>query len=107
MFVLGGGPISWKCTLTDAVSLSTCEAEIRAINAAFEAIRETCWLIKVFEELDNALLRKTKFNKIELHTNDNFTRKLPMVIVEDNQAAIAYASYPIQFIDLDNNLGTC
>lgn len=94
MFFLAGGPISWKCTLTDAISLSTCEAEIRAINAAFEAIREACWLIKVLEEMGHAILGIAKFDEIELRTNESFAGKSPMVIFEDNQAAIAYSNNP-------------
>ena len=57
IFVLGGGPISWKATLQDIVALSTTEAEY---IAAVEAAKEAVWLKDLVKELeitqDNVLL---------------------------------------------------
>ncbi|KAK8921708.1 hypothetical protein KSP39_PZI020256 [Platanthera zijinensis] len=41
IFLLGGGPISWKTTLQDIVALSTMEVEYIAV---VEAAKEAIWL---------------------------------------------------------------
>ncbi|KAK8931207.1 hypothetical protein KSP39_PZI016896 [Platanthera zijinensis] len=48
IFLLGGGPISWKATLQDIVVLSTTEAEY---IAAVEAAKEAIWLKGLTKEL--------------------------------------------------------
>ena len=94
IFFLAGGPISWQAKMTPVVSLSTAESEIRAIDAAFPAIREACWLTKVLEELGHPLLGDDPFNKISIRTNVDFSNLAPMVVFEDNQACIKYAQNP-------------
>ena len=39
MFMLAGGPFSWKSVLGKIIASSTCEAEIRAIYSACKTLR--------------------------------------------------------------------
>ena len=94
IFFLAGGPISWQSKLMGEVCLSTAESETRAIDAAFNAIREAAWLTKVFEELGHPLLGSEPFDRIELRTTQDFSNFNPVIIFEDNQATIKYAANP-------------
>ena len=41
MTMLADGPLYWKSSMIESLSLSSCESEIRAINMALEPIKET------------------------------------------------------------------
>jgi hypothetical protein len=94
IFFLAGGPISWQAKLMGEVCISTAESEIRAIDSAYNPIREAAWLIKVLEELGHKMLGPQRFDQIKLRTNSDFSNLKPVVVFEDNQAAIKYASNP-------------
>ena len=96
IFFLAGGPVSWQCKMQPVVSLSTAESEVRAIDAAFPAIREAAWLTKVLEELGHPLLGGEPFDMVRLKTTVDFSNLSPVIIFEDNQACIQYASNPTQ-----------
>ena len=81
IFMLAGGPFSWKSVLGKIIALSTCEAEIRAIHAAYHAIKESIWLAKLFKEL----------GVIDTGNEDY----LPIRIHEDNLAAIMFTKNPV------------
>ena len=49
LFIITGGPLSWKLKRSNTIALSTMEAEF---NALTEAIRETQWLRNLYSELN-------------------------------------------------------
>ena len=71
-FAMNGGLISWKSCKQTCVALSTAEAEYVALAAATQ---EAIWLNRLLFEM----------------SNDNNS---PILIFEDNQAAIAIANNP-------------
>lgn len=71
-FAINGGLISWKSCKQKCVSLSTAEAEYVALAACTQ---EAVWLNQLFVDL-------------------NYYNHMPLVINEDNQAAIAIANNP-------------
>ena len=73
LFLLAGGPISWQSKKQGVVALSTCEAEYVALSAA---VQEAIWLKKLLADL-------------------GVVPKQPVVIMEDNQGALAVAENPI------------
>ena len=73
LFLLAGGPISWQSKKQGVVALSTCEAEYVALSAA---VQEAIWLKKLLADL-------------------GVVPKQPVVIMEDNQGALAVAKNPI------------
>jgi hypothetical protein len=74
VFTLAGGPIAWNSKRQDDVSLSTMEAEYKALCAA---VQEAIWLKRILLELGLS--------------EDN---KGPIVIFEDNQSCIAFTKDP-------------
>ena len=78
LFFLSGGPISWKAAFS-SVSTSTCEAELRGVHGAKEAIKQLIWLTKLCHEVGLDLLEI------------NGKRTMPLIIHEDNEAMISYA----------------
>ncbi|KAK8918322.1 hypothetical protein KSP39_PZI021772 [Platanthera zijinensis] len=72
IFLLGGGPISWKATLQDIVVLSTTEAEY---IATVEAAKEAIWLRYLIKEL------RVSQESVKLHC--------------DSQSAICLANNPV------------
>jgi hypothetical protein len=78
IFMLAGGPISWKVGMAKAISLSSAESELRSIDAAFPAIKEAIAIIKLFEELGINIVGAEP------------VRGFPLIINEDNKACIAY-----------------
>jgi hypothetical protein len=51
ILILAGGPIAWRSELIDDYPLSTCEAEIRAINAAKPAAVTAIYIQHLLEEV--------------------------------------------------------
>lgn len=72
--MLCNGAVSWKSQKQRCVALSTAEAEYVAMSAAAQ---ESVWLRQLISELTNSLLGIN-----------------PVLIYEDNQAAIAMARNP-------------
>jgi hypothetical protein len=68
VFMLCGGPIAWKTKLQPSVALSTTEAEIMALAAAFQ---EALWLRRLAQDFQLSCAEST------------------FIINEDNQGAIA------------------
>ena len=72
MFLIAGGPVSWKSKKQSTVALSTAEAEYVALSTATQ---ECMWMQKLLSELGNP--------------PDG-----PTTILEDNQSSIAMARNP-------------
>ncbi len=49
--IIAVGPIIWKSELTTSYSFSTCESEIRSVNATVEAVMLAVQLKKLYSEL--------------------------------------------------------
>ena len=73
VFLLSGGPISWKSQKQKCVALSTAEAEYIAMA---RAAQESVWLGQLIVELTNS------------------PEDAPMLLYEDNQSAIAMSKNP-------------
>jgi hypothetical protein len=73
IFMLGGGPISWLSKKQATVALSTAEAEYLALCSATQ---ETVWLKKLLSDI-------------------KYISDRQIVILEDNQGAIAIAQNPV------------
>jgi Reverse transcriptase (RNA-dependent DNA polymerase)./Integrase core domain. len=74
LFILAGGPITWKCKRATTVACSTVEAETDALQ---EAIREAMWLRGLFSELERPV-------------------KGPIALFGDNTGSIANSKNPTQ-----------
>ena len=86
------GPIAWKAELINAYSLSTCESEIRAINAAFGAIKTACYLTNLMNEILGHIDEHRSIRAIPLNLEIDlsiFTE--PISIQEDNKAAVDWS----------------
>ena len=85
LFMFAGGPISWKSGFESLVALSTAEAEVRAMHAMKEAVKHNLYLKKVFASLlQPEIAERSKI----------YITRLPMLIREDNRAAIRYVINP-------------
>ena len=73
MFLIAGGPVSWKSRKQSTVALSTAEAEYVALSTA---VQECMWMQRLLSELGNP--------------PDG-----PTTILEDNQSSIAMAKIRI------------
>jgi hypothetical protein len=86
---LADGPIYWKSKLLDALSLSSCESEIRAINMAMEPIKESIKMRMLLDEIDGKL-----FSDEHLTTNPyTIATDIPTEMLEDNQSAIDWSKH--------------
>ena len=72
MFLIAGGPVSWRSKKQDTVALSTAEAEYVALSSATQ---ECVWMRRLNSELGNP-------------------PEGPTTILEDNQSCIAMARNP-------------
>jgi len=95
LFFLAGAPFSWKSKLLKHIPLSSCESETYAVDSAQSAIREACWIIKVFEEIGHPLLGDDPFDRIQIH-NGAVNADTGVCVFEDNQACIQYAKNPVR-----------
>jgi len=82
MFILAGGPISWKCKMSGAIPLSTCEAEILSVHAAHKACQHAIFLKKFLESIG------AETREMQICTRRRSELLEPVVIYEDNKAAI-------------------
>ena len=80
------GPLYWKSSMVESLSLSRCESEIRAINIALEPIKEAIKIKQGIVEVNTTLGKP----------NTNLTYPLlvdhPLEILEDNSACIDWGN---------------
>ena len=89
MSFLADGPIYWKSKMLDALSLSSCESEIRAINMAMEPIKESIKMRMFLDEIDGNL-----FSTDNLNTNPySIVTDIPTEILENNRSAIDWSKH--------------
>jgi hypothetical protein len=74
MFLLSGGPVSWRSRRQPIVALSTTEAEY---VAACDATKEAVWLRQLLQDLGFG------------------SGDFPTILYEDNQSCIAWATNPV------------
>jgi len=97
IFMLAGGPIAWKNGFEDRFSLSTAESEIRAVYALKEALKHLLYLKKIFK----SFLKENLCDDTYLAMSE-----LPIIIMEDNSAAINYQIKPsskssMKYLEID------
>jgi hypothetical protein len=97
IFMLAGGPIAWKNGFEDRFSLSTAESEIRAVYALKEALKHLLYLKKIFK----SFLKENLCDDTYLAMSE-----LPIIIKEDNSAAINYQIKPsskssMKYLEID------
>ena len=80
--MLADGPLYWKPSMVESLSLSSCESEIRAINMALEPIKEA---IKIKQWIHDV---KTSLNKPDTRTIYPYLVDHPLPILEDNTECI-------------------
>jgi len=85
MFLIAGGPLSWKSGFSDRISLSTAESEIRGVHAMKQAIKHSIYLKKVFVSLHLSDFARNSVLKLS---------SFPIVIREDNRACIRFSLNP-------------
>ena len=108
---LANGPIAWKCTNSDQYALSTCESEIRAVDASQPAIETAIYVKNILEEVLDQLPEidiKTDYLPVNLSESVDFdhlyepnllakhepltqAEKDTLLILEDNKATIDWA----------------
>jgi len=72
VFKIAGGPVSWQSRMQTSVALSSMESEYMAASAAAQ---EAIWLNRLLEEM-------------------GFRSKKPIILYEDNKAAILFSDHP-------------
>ena len=72
VFKIAGGPVSWQSHMQTSVALSSMESEYMATSAAAQ---EAIWLNRLLEEM-------------------GFRSERPIVLYEDNKAAILFSDHP-------------
>ena len=72
VFKIAGGPVSWQSRMKTSVALSSIESEYMAASAAAQ---EAIWLNRLLEEM-------------------GFHSKKPIILYEDNKAAILFSDHP-------------
>ena len=86
MMIVAGAPILWKATLITAYSFSTCESEIRAVDAAFMATKVAAQIRKIYDELSyQGVINTFGITRIKIILSR------PLLILEDNKATILWA----------------
>ena len=86
MMIVAGAPILWKATLITAYSFSTCESEIRAVDAAFIATKVAAQIRKIYDELSyQGVINTFGITRIKIILSR------PLLILEDNKATILWA----------------
>ena len=86
MMIVAGAPILWKATLITAYAFSTCESEIRAIDAAFIATKVAAQIRKIYDELSyQGVINTFGITRVKILLSR------PLLIFEDNKATILWA----------------
>ena len=86
MTMLADGPIYWKSAMVEALSLSSCESEIRAINMAVEPIKEA---IKIKQWLHDV---ETSLRQPRTSSPYPFLVDHPLEVLKDNTACIDWGN---------------
>ena len=82
-----GGPLIWASKFIKEYALSSCESEIRAIAACQPSIKSALYLQKVLREtVEAGLLDEEHCMEADMRLS------MPMVILEDNKAAIDWSN---------------
>jgi histone deacetylase 1/2 len=108
---LANGPVVWKCTNSDQYALSTCESEIRAVDASQPAIETAMYVKHILEEvLDQLPEIDIQTDEVPIYLSDSVdydhlyepnllakhepltqAEKDTLLILEDNKATIDWA----------------
>jgi hypothetical protein len=84
--IIAGGPIMWKSALTTSYSFSTCESEIRSVNATSETVKLAVQLKKLYAELsEKGVLNISNIELFRIYIAH------PIEIMEDNKAVILWS----------------
>jgi hypothetical protein len=84
--VVAGGPICWKTRRTNEYSFSTCESEIRVVNATTEAVKVAVHIKKLYQELmEKGVIILSNIEPMKIYISH------PIEIMEDNKAAILWS----------------
>ena len=87
LIFFAGGPIIWGSKFIKEYALSSCESEIRAIAACQPSIKSSLYLQKVIREtVEAGLLDEENCMEADMRLS------MPMVILEDNKAAIDWSN---------------
>ena len=79
----------WGSKFIKEYALSSCESEIRAIAAALPAIKSALYVRKILQEtVEAGLLEESVVEDMDMQLS------MPMVILEDNKAAIDWSNKP-------------
>jgi hypothetical protein len=86
IIILAGAALLWSSKFIKEYSLSTCEAEIRAIAAALPAIKSALYIKKLMiETINNNIISNIDVDSTVLNLSTS------LVILEDNKAAIDWS----------------
>ena len=86
MTIVAGGPICWKTSRANEYSFSTCESEIRGVNAATEAVKVAVHIKKLYLELiEKGVILLSNVQLMKIYISH------PIEIMEDNKAAILWS----------------
>jgi len=88
IIIFAGGALMWASKFIKEYALSTCESEIRAIAAGQPAIKSALYLQKILRESVEAGLLVEDCEQPEMKLS------MPLVILEDNKAAIDWSNRP-------------
>ena len=84
--IVAGGPICWKTSRANEYSFSTCESEIRGVNATTEAVKVAVHIKKLYQELiEKGVIMLSDINLMKIYISH------PIEIMEDNKAAILWS----------------
>jgi hypothetical protein len=87
LIILAGAALLWSSKFIKEYSLSTCEAEIRAIAAALPAIKSALYIKKLMiETINNNIISNIDVDNTILNLSTS------LVILEDNKAAIDWSN---------------
>ena len=89
IIILAAGALIWMSKFIKEYALSSCESEIRAIAAALPAIKSALYVKKILQEtVEAGLIEESVVQNMDLQL------AMPMVILEDNKAAIDWSNKP-------------
>jgi len=89
IIILAAGALIWASKFIKEYALSSCESEIRAIAAALPAIKSALYVKKILQEtVEAGLIEESVVEDMDMQLS------MPMVILEDNKAAIDWSNKP-------------
>ena len=75
------------------VKKSRFQPEVRIVSAMVEPIKDCVWIDKVLDSL--GLGEEYRKGSVKVHSSIDSTAITPLVVYEENQAAIAWSSNPV------------